>query len=182
MVSHDEHEDIDFEPEDELGSVGAAKAKMQKLKDELERTKQERQEYLDGWQRAKADMANTKKDAAAAAERATLRAKEQILEDFLPALDSLNMAYASAAYQSLSPDWRTGMDQVKAQFLDALKRCGVERFGAEGESYDPHVHDVVQEIESEGGAPGSILKVLRFGYRAGERVLRPAQVVIRKHE
>ena len=47
-----EREDIDFEPEDELGSVGAAKAKMQKLKDELEKVKAERHEYLDGWQRS----------------------------------------------------------------------------------------------------------------------------------
>ena len=50
-----ENEDIDFEPEDELGSVGAIKAKMQKLRDELATAKKERQEYLDGWQRAQAD-------------------------------------------------------------------------------------------------------------------------------
>ena len=56
-----ENEDLDFEPEEELGTVGAVKAKMQKLRDELKEAKAKRDEYLDGWQRAKADMVNSKK-------------------------------------------------------------------------------------------------------------------------
>ncbi|MBV9159236.1 MAG: hypothetical protein JO019_01405, partial [Candidatus Kaiserbacteria bacterium] len=62
-------EDIDFEPEDEMGATGAAKAKLQKLKDELEQVKKERQEYLDGWQRCKADSVNLRRDLEQNAKR-----------------------------------------------------------------------------------------------------------------
>src|SRR3989344_4270616 len=66
--SDNESPDIDFEHEDELGSVGALKAKMQKLRDELAEAKKERGEYLDGWQRAKADLVNAKRDFAQASQ------------------------------------------------------------------------------------------------------------------
>lgn len=178
MNTHPAHEDIDFEPEDEMGSVGAVKAKMQKLRDELEKIKTERQEYLDGWQRCKADAVNAKKEAAAYGERLASRAKESLLEEFIPALDSLDMAFASTAWDALDAEWRRGMEQVKSQFLDALRRNEVERYAAVGDTYNPHLHDAVQEVESDGGTSGTIARVLRYGYKSGDRIIRPAQVII----
>ena len=63
MKKHAEDEEVNFEPEEELGDIGAAQAKIRKLKDELEKVKKERQEYLDGWQRAKADAVNSKRES-----------------------------------------------------------------------------------------------------------------------
>lgn len=180
MNAHPEHDDVDFEPEDELGTVGAAKAKMQKLRDELEKVKAERQEYLDGWQRAKADTVNARKDALAQAERQAERRIEAFIEDILPALDSFDMAAASEMWAEVGDGWRSGMENVRNQLLDALKRNGVERYGKVGESYDPHIHDAVQESEDAAGASGEIVRVLRYGYRSGDRVLRPAQVIVKK--
>lgn len=178
MNTPPENEDIDFEPEDELGTVGAAKAKMQKLRDELEKIKAERQEYLDGWQRCKADAVNAKKESAVYGERLASRAKETLLEEFIPALDSLDMAFASAAWDALDTEWKKGMEQVKNQFLDALRRNDVERYGEAGDTYNPHLHDAIQEIESGEGASGSVARVLRYGYKSGDRIIRPAQVII----
>jgi molecular chaperone GrpE len=179
---HEEpQEDIDFEPEDELGSLGAASAKLKKLRAELEKAKAERQEYLDGWQRCKADSANQRKDMHESALRTAARGKEDLIEDIIPALDSFDMAAQSEQWASVGDGFRTGMEQVKNQLVDILARHGAERYGKIGEMFDPRLHDAVQELSDVAGEPGSIVRILRFGYRAGERVIRPAQVIIKKH-
>lgn len=179
MITTPEHEEIDFEPEDEMGSVGAAKAKMQKMRDELEKVKAERQEYLDGWQRCKADSVNTKKEALLAGERMGKRALESFVEDLFPALDSFDMAAGSDAWATLDKGWRTGMEQVRNQLIDALGRAGIERYGQVGEPFDHATHDVLQESSEGDGESGTVARVVRFGYKTGDRVLRPAQVIIK---
>ncbi|MDO8575808.1 MAG: nucleotide exchange factor GrpE [bacterium] len=179
MAKDSDAEDIDFEPEDELGSVGAVKAKMQKLRDELEKAKAQRQEYLDGWQRCKADSVNLRKETLANAERLGERAKEGFIEDIIPALDGFDMAAGSPAWESIDAQWRSGVEQIRNQLLDVLARHGVERFGKVGEKFDHTLHEAVQEDTEAAGEPHAILKVLRYGYRSGERVLRPAQVIIK---
>ncbi len=173
--------EVDFEPEEELGDVGAARAKLKKVRDELAAAKKERQDYLDGWQRAKADAINQRKEAQQNAERAAGRKLEGFIEDLLPALDSFDMASQSESWATIDDGWRSGMEQVKNQLLDALKRHGVERFGKVGEPYDPYIHDVVQEMDDVAGEPGSIVRILRYGYKTPERIIRPAQVIIKKH-
>lgn len=173
-------EDIDFEPEDELGTLGAAKAKMQKLRDELATVKKERQEYLDGWQRAKADAVNTRKDLLASAERQGARAKENLLEDIIPALDGFDLAAGSSAWESVDAGWRSGIDQIRNQLLDVLQRHGVERYGKVGEKFDHALHEAVEERDDMPGESGSIIRILRYGYKMNGRILRPAQVIVKK--
>lgn len=180
MFSQDDRDDIDFEPEDELGDVGAAKAKLKKLRDELAAVKNERQEYLDGWQRAKADVINARKDALSEADRIASRKIEALVEDILPALDSFDMAAQSEAWATIDDGWRSGMENVQNQLLEALRRNGIERFGKVGEMYDHYRHDVVQEMDDVAGKPGSIARILRYGYKCGEKIIRPAQVIIKK--
>ena len=175
-----EREDIDFEPEEELGSLGAAKAKMQKLKDELEKVRKERQEYLDGWQRAKADSINMKKESELAAKRTAELLREALVHDIIPALDSFDMATQSESWSAVSDGWRSGMEMVREQLVAALKSHGIERFGRIGETYDPHMHDAVQETDEMPGSSGEIVRVMRSGYKTADRVLRPAQVIVKK--
>jgi molecular chaperone GrpE len=179
MNTSPEHEDIDFEPEDEMGTLGAAKVKMQKLRDELEKAKSERQEYLDGWQRCKADSVNMKKDLAFQAERQAERKLEGVIEDILPALDSFDMAMSGDAWEKTDSVWRSGMENVRNQLIEGLRRHGVDRFGAVGEAYDPHLHDAIQELDDAPGKPGDIVRIVRYGYRVDTRVLRPAQVIVK---
>src|SRR3989338_10466621 len=84
--------EVNFEPEDELGDVGALKAKMQKLRDELAEVKKERAEYLYGWQRAKADLINTKRESAHASQRSSAMAREAFISELIPAIDSFDIA------------------------------------------------------------------------------------------
>lgn len=178
ISSPPENEDLDFEPEDELGSLGAAKAKMQKLRDELQEAKAKRDEYLDGWQRCKADMVNTKKEMTDSLSRAGARGKEIFVEELIPALDGFDMAMQGEAWQAVDQAWRSGIESIKGQIEGVLKAHGVEIFGTEGEQFDPALHEPIHE--TEGGASHTIAKVLRRGYRTKERVLRPAQVSVFK--
>jgi molecular chaperone GrpE len=174
----EEHEDIDFEPEDEMGSLGAVKAKMQKLRDELKEAKVKRDEYLDGWQRCKAEMVNSKKEALETAARATGRGKEILVEELIPALDGFDMAMQGDAWNSVDKAWRSGVESIKGQIEGVLRSHGVEIFGTVGENFDPALHEPIQE--AEGGASHTVAKVLRRGYRTKERVLRAAQVSVFK--
>jgi molecular chaperone GrpE len=179
MKKDDEVNDIDFEPEDELGSVGAVKAKMEKLRDELEKVKAERQEYLDGWQRCKADGVNARREALQAAEKEAGRSRDILIHDIIPALDSFEMATASEAWGEIDKGWRTGMENVQNLLFDALAKSGVSRYGRIGEPFDPALHEMVEEEKEGAAALHTITRVIRSGYRVGERVLRPAQVVIK---
>lgn len=175
-----DEEHLDFEPEEELGSIGAVKAKMQKLKDELEKVKTERQEYLDGWQRAKADAVNMKREAEARGARSGELLREGLVHDIIPALDSFDMAAGSEAWGTVPDVWKSGMERVRDQLVEALRQHGVERYGKIGEEYSPHLHEVIQEVDDMPGEPHDIVRVLRYGYRIADRVLRPAQVIIKK--
>ena len=180
MNDEQEREDVDFEPEDELGDVGAAQAKIKRLRAELKEAQVKRDEYLAGWQRCKADSVNARNDAVKNTERSLERAKDAFVEDVLPALDSFDMATSSATWDAVSEEWRSGIGRIQNQLLDSLQKNGVKRFGKSGEKFDPARHEAVQEVEDGDGESHTVLKVLRHGYLAGERVIRPAQVIIRR--
>lgn len=175
---NDSHEaEIDFEPEEDLGDIGAAQAKLKKLKDELEKVKAERQEYLDGWQRCKADSINARKEALAAADRGAERKLEALAHDILPALDSFHMASQSETWADVADGFRNGMEHVQSQLLEALRRSGIERYGKVGDQFDHALHETVEERDDVAGESGTITRIVRHGFRMGERILRPAQVI-----
>lgn len=176
ISSSDERDDIDFEPEDEMGETGAAKAKIAKLRSELKDAQAKAAEYLDGWQRCKADMVNSKKEMMDAHVKAGVRGKEILVEELIPALDGFDMAMQGDSWNNVDKAWRSGIESIKGQIESVLKAHGVEIYGTEGESFDPALHEPIQELE--GGASDTVAKVLRRGYRTKERILRPAQVAI----
>ncbi len=169
-------EEVNFEPEDELGDIAAAQAKLKKLKQELASVKKERQEYLDGWQRAQADLMNAKREAQTAIARARHAGIESFVADLIPALDSFDMAMQGSTWHSVDAAWRVGVESIRAQLLAVLVGHGIETYGVAGDAFDPTLHEPVSE--EEGGTPHTVAKVLRPGYRTKERVIRPAQVSI----
>lgn len=173
-------DDVHLEPEEELGDAAAAKAKLQKLREELRKAKEERQEYLDGWQRCKADGINIKRDAETRAVRLSELLREELVHDIIPALDSFDMAAESEAWASVGEGWRSGMEHVRNQLIEALRRHGIERIGKVGERIDHALHEVVEEQDDVAGESGTVVRILRFGYRTKEKVLRPAQVFVKR--
>ena len=168
---------ISVESDDELSDSEAVKIKIRKIKDELEKCKTEKAEYLDGWQRCKADSVNIRRDALISAERASNRTRDELVDDVISALDSFDMATGSESWANLDANWRVGMENVRGQFRAALINQGVASYAEVGEKFAPAIHDAIKEIESED-KPETIAQVVRKGYRRDERIIRPAQVVI----
>jgi molecular chaperone GrpE len=179
MVDELLNDEVNFEPEEELGDLGAAQAKIKKVKDELAKVKQEKQEYLDGWQRCKADSINARREALESGERQGARAVESLLEELLPVLDGFDIAAGSESWASIGAEWRSGMEQIRNQLLDVLARHDITRFGKVGDMLDPRLHEAIQEVDDIAGEPHSIIKILRYGYSLRNRTLRAAQVIVK---
>lgn len=180
LMNDESQDELAFEPDEELGDVAGAQSKIKKLREQLKEAQQKRDEYLAGWQREKADAINNRKEALVEADKRSARQKDAIIEDLIPVLDSFDMATGSESWADVSDGFRTGMEHVRNQLLEVLSANGVTRFGKIGEQFDPRLHEAVQEVEDVAGESHSIVKILRFGYRGGDRVLRPAQVIVKK--
>lgn len=177
----DEHEnDIELEHEDAPENQAHEKflEKIEKLKAELSTCKSERQEYLDGWQRMRADVANSKREQAALFIRTQAIAKEDVTADFIPILDSFDSAMQEDSWWAVDESWRKGIDYIRSQCESALDKHGIKSFGSVGEVFDPTLHEAVQEAEDATAEPHTILRVMRKGYRTNDRLIRPAQVII----
>jgi len=179
MKKDEEMGDVNFEPEEDLGDLGAAQAKLKKIKEELVKTKEERQTYLDGWQRCKADSVNARKDMESRSARTAELLRESLVHDIIPALDSFDLAAQSEAWATVGDGWKSGMENVRDQLVEALRKHGIERFGNVGDTFDHAIHEAIQEVEGPG-EPHTILRILRYGYRTKDRVLRAAQVFVKK--
>jgi molecular chaperone GrpE len=153
----------------------------------------ERDEYLDSLQRLKAEFDNFRKRTAREQEAFAARATEALVKEVLPVLDDLERALEAAEQHEAriatgqSPAASTqnpreakleeGVRLVHRSLLDALQRRGLELIETEG-AFDPQVHEALLAQPGGDAEPGSVLEVLQKGYRLGDRVLRPARVVV----
>lgn len=182
MTDEQVNDDIEFEAEDAPENNVHEKllAKVAKLKSDLEACNAERQEYLDGWQRMRADVANMKRDQAASFGQTQALIKEEIIADFIPILDSFDSAMQGEAWNDVSESWRKGIEYIRTQCESVLDKHGVKPFGAIGELFNPALHEAAQEVGEASATHNTILRIIRKGYKSGDRIIRPAQVVISK--
>lgn len=166
--------------EDGADDGADASAEVARLEEELAAAK-------DKWLRAVADLENYKKRVKREMDEAVLRATQQLLSAFLPVMDNLERALevgepaannASDENAKNVQNLVTGIRMVKDEFIGALSRHGIEPVGAVGEPFDPSVHDALQQIDSPDHAPGVVVREFEKGYRMGERLLRPARVIV----
>ena len=90
------------------------------------------------------------------------------------------MAAGSDEWTHVDENWRDGMENVRNLLLEALRRHGIARYGKIGDRYDSALHEVLAELDDAPGESGSIVRVLRHGYKTADRVLRPAHVFVKK--
>jgi molecular chaperone GrpE len=137
-------------------------------------------EYLAGWQRAKADYSNLQKDVAREKAEIIRFAGEAIILELVPIFDNFQSAMRHVPNNQKTEDWVIGIEQIKKQLADFLKTFQVESYGKEGEQFDPNLYEALDEVEQEGTKSGSIVKVVRVGYKLYGRVIRPGQVIVAK--
>jgi molecular chaperone GrpE len=143
--------------------------------DELETLQQERDELLDTLQRVQAEFDNYRKRAARDQQSLVARAHERLVNELLPVLDDLERALEAAeAHEEAKLE--EGVALVARSFADVLRKEGLQEVPTDGK-FDPHVHEALLSQPSSEDE-GTVIEVLQKGYRLGDRVLRPARVVI----
>ncbi|HZT45728.1 MAG TPA: nucleotide exchange factor GrpE [Gaiellaceae bacterium] len=143
---------------------------------DLAAVEKERDEYLDSLQRLKAEFDNFRKRTAREHEAMSARANEALLKELLPILDDLERAL-EAANEHEEAKLEEGVRLVQRSLAEVARKHGLEEIETNG-AFDPHVHEALLTQPAEEAASGSVLQVLQKGYRLGDRVLRPARVVV----
>ena len=149
-------------------------------KDPLEEARAEAGRMRDQLLRLAADFDNFKKRSRRELTDAVKLGREDILRELLPVFDNLERASAHAETATDTKALADGISMVLRQFLDTLGKLGIERVQSVGQPFDPAVHEAVQHLETTEHPPGVVAVELQAGYRMGERVLRPAMVVVAK--
>ena len=126
--------------------------------------------------RLAADFDNYRKRVAREQLELTSRANERILNELLPVLDDLERAL-EAATQHEEAKLEEGVRLVHRSLVGLVERHGLSEIEAEG-AFDPHVHEALLAQPGEGADEGSVLQVLQKGYKLGDKVLRPARVIV----
>jgi molecular chaperone GrpE len=143
--------------------------------DEVETLQRERDELVDTLQRVQADFENYRKRAARDQASLVVRAHERLVKELLPVLDDLERALEAAeAHEEAKLE--EGVALVARSLADTLRKEGLEEVQTEGK-FDPHVHEALLSQPSEA-EEGAVVEVIQKGYRLGDRVLRPARVVV----
>jgi molecular chaperone GrpE len=167
-------------------------------KQKLEECQKLKDEYLAGWQRARAELLNYKKEELERIGNLIKYAGEGIILNILPILDNFEIAERKLP-ENLKNDENPegipppaepygaslkGFLQIKKQLEDFLKSQGVEEIKSVGEKFDPNFHEVVEEIAEVGPPqpkePGIVIEEIQKGYKIKDRLLRPAKVRVSK--
>lgn len=137
-------------------------------------------ETYDRYVRSVAELDNVRKRGRKDVEDARFDAQTRVLREMLPVIDNLERALAHAVTAGDASGVLEGVRLVLRQFAQALERQNVHPVEAKGKPFDPNEHEAVSQIESADAAPGTVVDVLQTGYRIGDRLLRPALVVVAK--
>jgi molecular chaperone GrpE len=166
---NDHEDDIELAPDEDEGD-DRADAKVRKLRDEIAALRKEKQEYMDGWQRAKADYVNALKRFEEEKVRERARGVLHAAEALLPALDALGRARGHS-------DVPPGFEAVAKQLENAFASLGLTDVGETGEPFDPNLHDALGQDQAESAEQdGTVSAVLEKGWRLGDTLVRPAKV------
>ncbi|MEK7568637.1 MAG: nucleotide exchange factor GrpE [Patescibacteria group bacterium] len=169
--------EISFESEEDLESPALA---LKKLREKLKGCEKEKKEYLDGWQRMRADFANARKEEETRRGEMIKFAAEGLVDDLLPVLDSFSMAFSNKeAWEKVDANWRKGVEYIYAQMYSVLESRGLTEIGKVGEQIDPRLYVAVEEIPAtEPSQANTVAEVVQKGYRLHSKVIRPAKVKV----
>jgi molecular chaperone GrpE len=174
-----ENESIEAEHEKEIVAE-PVQEDVEILNRELDELKNKANEYLDGWQRSRAEFANYKKRVEREEALAYQNAAGNIFKRYLDVLDDLDRALKNRPENGDGADWAAGIELIYHKFLNILESEGVKIMHAEGEEFDPNLHEAISHEKVEGVPGGKIIEVVKQGYFLNDRVLRPAGVRVAK--
>lgn len=190
MKFHNDEKDEEFIAEasgddsafDEIDATeGDLSARIKELKERLKTTEKERKEYLDGWQRAKADYLNSGKRFAEERSAIMSQAERKVIERLLPLADSFDMALKAADGERGA--LKEGFERMRTQLSSFLEEFGVKAIGEIGVPFDPYEHEALMNTSvTEKEQHDTVIGVLQKGYRQHDTLIRPAKVIVGQYE
>ena len=151
-------------------------AELEEVKQQLEQAEKEKTELTDTLQRHQAEFDNFRRRTLKEKDDLRLTAASNLLTELLPVLDN----FGRALIHGKDDPVLEGVVMVQKQMLDILINNGLSIVGAEGEEFDPKIHDAIVQEEKEGAATNTIIEVLQPGYMFHDKLLRPAMVKVAK--
>ncbi len=157
---------------------------VKKLKEKLKAVEKEKQEYLVGWQRAKADLINARKRDEADRQEFVKFANERLVEGLIPVLESFDMAMANKeTWEKVDKNWRTGVEYIYSQLKKVLNDAGLEEINPIGQVFDINRDEASEYVEvADKNEHHKIISVVQKGYTLNGRSLRPPKVKVGEHK
>lgn len=148
------------------------------LEQRLQAVIAERDDYMDKWTRARADLENYRKRIQKEMDEDRKYAAMPFLRGMLPGFDGLDRALRSAKQTKNAQELITGIELVVKQFESALAGTGVQTVQAVGQPFDPNQHEAIQQRPSADHPPMTVLDDVERGYLLHDRVVRPSKVIV----
>lgn len=168
---NEDNKDEEIELEEEVIEEEGLKDKLKKMRDDLKACRKEKDEYLAGWQRAKADFINARKEEEKSREAFVKFAQASVLLEFLEIVDSLEMAMKHGGGD--------GVNKIYLQAKEILKQHGVTQIESEGRKFNPAEHEAIDKVEVDDEKKDNIvIEDLQKGWLLYDKVLRPAKVKV----
>lgn len=151
-------------------------AELLRLQQELAESQAKANEYLDGWQRSRADFMNYKKRVDREQAEVYQRATGTIIKKYLEVVDDLELALRNRPEAGDGSVWANGIELIYRKLLTILENEGVQRIIPQGQLFDPNYHEAISLEPSDQTESGYIIGVVKSGYMLGDKVIRPALV------
>jgi len=188
MTTNDTNDDVQFVPEsdsdarrvnndldDSVVSEENSSETIKKLRAELKKAQEEKQEYLTGWQKAKADFINSRKRDEEAQKEFTRFANEGIIAELIPVLDSFNMAMGNKeTWEKVDKNWRIGIEYISSQLKKVLEDFGLKEIDPLGKKFDPARDEAIEDAKDSD----IVTTVVQKGYELNSKVLKAPKVKI----
>lgn len=142
--------------------------------------KKQAEEYLAGWQRARADYQNLKKETESKIAAYLSGANQDLLRELLPLVDYFKQAFKHLPAELKGADWVEGIRHIQSKLEQVLAYHGVKEMEVLGELFNPELHETAGEVEGSGEPHGTILEESRTGWLLHDKVLQAARVKIAK--
>lgn len=181
--SGEEEDDVVFEDNTEVMGADFQK-KYSALKGKVKELEAKATEYLNGWQRDKADFINLRKKDEEAKKQVVAYAKEDLINELIPVLDSFESAMKNKeAWSKVEQNWRVGVEYIASQLNQSLENNGLKKVYPLGQSFDHTRDEAIEMVPTEDESQdGVVVEVVQTGYMLGDRLVRPPKVKVGEYK
>lgn len=177
-------DDVVLEDLTEEGEPQDPATALKTLRDKLKKCVAEKQEYLDGWQRSKADFINARKREEESRKEMISFANEGLILELIPVLESFEMAMGNKeAWEKIDKNWRLGVEYIANQLKKVLEDNGLKEIAPMGEKFDPMRDEAVEfEKVTDEAKNNSVTAIIKKGYALNGRVIKAPKVKVGEAE